>query len=729
MKYPRAFAGLIPVLAALVWATFPTPTTAAGLRAGTAKVDISPTQYPVIVNAMFTERSATRIVDPLMVRALVLENGDTRIALAVVDTCMMPRELLDAAKAQAAKATGIPASQMLISATHSHSAPSAMGCLGSRVDPRYAAQLPALIAQAIAAAAQQLEPALAGATAFDASGFTHNRRWIRRSDRIDLDPFGERTVRAHMHPGHVSPDVVGPSGPVDPAFTLLSLIRPDGSPIAVFGNFSMHYYESDLLSSDYFGRWCQQLESALATEHGRPQGVRAHPATTNGTPSRPVLALLSQGTSGDLMWMDYSQPRNFIGYDAYAKALSAKTLTAWRTIEHRANAPLGIRETHLPLAYRVADNARLERSQTLATQLGDRLPQTLPEIYALEQLELKRRGRTELVLQALRIGDLAIAALPNEVYALTGLKLKGQSPWPLTMNVELANGAEGYIPPPEQHPLGGYTTWAARTAGLETNAEPRIVETTLQLLEELAGRPRRTVNDPDSTWSHALRATRPTAYWRLDEQSVGSLRNQIPNSRSTAQLEGRYALYLDGADTAAPNRATAIPSTNHAVHLVDGSIQVTAPVAGPVTLSFWLWNGFPNTAAGETGEVLRDHATASATGWRLRIAGTNGPAGCLQLATGTGTHAGHTPLGYRQWHHLAVVTDRTHSIIYLDGKPEIEMTERTEPGAETTRNWRIGGGGTGGTTAPFQGKVDEIACHSRALTAGEIQRLITTLHP
>jgi hypothetical protein len=96
-----------------------------------------------------------------------------------------------------------------------------------------------------------------------------------------------------------------------------------------------------------------------------------------------------------------------------------------------------------------------------------------------------------LKLQAVRIGELGITAIPNEVYALTGLKLKAQSPLRATFNVELANGADGYIPPPEQHALGGYTTWAARTAGLEVQAEPRIVETLLGLLETVAGAKRR----------------------------------------------------------------------------------------------------------------------------------------------------------------------------------------------------------------------------------------------
>ena len=55
----------------------------------------------------------------------------------------------------------------------------------------------------------------------------------------------------------------------------------------------------------------------------------------------------------------------------------------------------------------------------------------------------------------------------------------------------LANGAEGYIPPPEQHRLGGYTTWPARTAGLEVQAEPQIVDKLLQLMETLSGEKRK----------------------------------------------------------------------------------------------------------------------------------------------------------------------------------------------------------------------------------------------
>src|ERR1041385_1414700 len=68
-------------------------------KAGIGISDISPTNFPVLVNAMFAERTATKVVDPLNARALVLDDGETRIAMCVVDSCMVPRDLIDLSKA------------------------------------------------------------------------------------------------------------------------------------------------------------------------------------------------------------------------------------------------------------------------------------------------------------------------------------------------------------------------------------------------------------------------------------------------------------------------------------------------------------------------------------------------------------------------------------------------------------------------------------------------------
>src|ERR1041384_1612283 len=68
------------------------PAAFADFRAGAFAVDISPTNFPVRVNAMFPERSATNVTDPLFAKALALDDGATRVVLCVVDTCMIPRD-------------------------------------------------------------------------------------------------------------------------------------------------------------------------------------------------------------------------------------------------------------------------------------------------------------------------------------------------------------------------------------------------------------------------------------------------------------------------------------------------------------------------------------------------------------------------------------------------------------------------------------------------------------
>src|SRR5204862_1008363 len=153
----------------------------------------------------------------------------------------------------------------------------------------------------------------------------------------------------------------------------------------------------------------------------------------------------------------------------------------------------------------------------VVSKFKDGKPTNQPEIYAREQVFLHDKPFRDVKLQAIRIGDVGIAAIPCEVFALTGLKLKAQSPLVKTFTIELANGEEGYIPPPELHALGGYTTWPARTACLEVGAEPKIAEAALGLLEQVSGQKRRDVKEPAGPYVDAVLASKPKAYWRCDE--------------------------------------------------------------------------------------------------------------------------------------------------------------------------------------------------------------------
>ena len=142
------------VIIAIAWIFAPAATAgnttgqkpATAFHAGASAIDITPLELPVIVNGGVRERLADKIHDPLHARCLVLDDGTKQLAIAVVDNCIIPRALADKAKALAAKNTPIPSERILISATHTHSAPSVYACLGTDCDEKYAKWLPAKIA-------------------------------------------------------------------------------------------------------------------------------------------------------------------------------------------------------------------------------------------------------------------------------------------------------------------------------------------------------------------------------------------------------------------------------------------------------------------------------------------------------------------------------------------------------------------------------------------------------
>ena len=87
-------------------------------------------------------------------------------------------------------------------------------------------------------------------------------------------------------------------------------------------------------------------------------------------------------------------------------------------------------------------------------------------------------------VQALRIGDFAICALPFEAFAEIGLDLKKRSPFSQTMVISLANGTNGYLPTPEQHELGGYETWMG-TSRVQKDASVILTNNLLEMLNKL----------------------------------------------------------------------------------------------------------------------------------------------------------------------------------------------------------------------------------------------------
>ena len=689
LRAKTAWMGLVLFLGVL---TAEGASVAKALRAGVHAVDISPKKFPIILSGGFLPYLVKEPAGSVHARSLVLDDGATRIAITVVDTLMMPRELLDEVKQAAAKTTGILADHMLISATHTHSAPPVMGALGTDANPEYSEFLRGRLVEAIEGAAREMRPARIGWSAVQAPEHTHCRRWILRPDKMLKDPFGDLTVRAHMHPGYQNPEFIGPSGPVDPGLTVVAVQSPEGKPVAVLANYSMHYVGTSAgVSPDYYGPFVEKVRRLLGVSDG----------------DTGFVAMMSQGTSGDQHWMDYSQPKKEISIQVYADAMARKAFEAYRAIRYRDWVPLSIREKTLTLSRRVPDEKRLAWARQIVDALPDGKPRNLAEVYAREQILIAQEPRRELRLQAVRIGDLGIAAFPNEVFGITGLKIKAQSPLPVTFNIELANGADGYIPPPEQHKLGGYTTWPARTAGLEANAEPVIVETLLGLLEEVSGKPRRLLRDTQGDYAKAVLALKPAAYWRGNEIEGRKALDASGNSRTGEYTDG-VALYLEGPDSPVFSGDGPV---NRAPHFAGGHMKASLPGGGnSYTVTMWFYNGLPAGARAVTGDLF------SRGNDLLRIDG----AGRLGFVQGEQIVEGTKQIDLKTWNFVAMIREGSRVLAYLNGVETPEVSGAVKPAAQTSE---IVIGAGAGKDSSFEGRIDEMAVFDRALKPAEVARL------
>ncbi|MDZ4288262.1 MAG: PVC-type heme-binding CxxCH protein [Prosthecobacter sp.] len=668
-------------------------------RAGAVAIDITPKKLPAIIAGQFLENQSSKITDPLHARCIVLDDGMTKIALAIVDTCMMTQKLIDETKQLASARCGIREDHVMVSATHTHSAPAAMGCLGTRVDKDYAAWLPGKIAEGIVEAVKRLQPAKIGWASIDDWEHTHNRRWIRRPETKVVDPFGEATGLANMHPGYLSADIVGPSGPVDPGLSVLSVQTREGKPLAVLANYSQHYFGSVAVSADYYGLFCKHIAKMLG-----------EPGDGNG----PFVCAMSQGTSGDLMWMDYGAPKKSFTTDSYAEAVAKYAEQALKKIQYQDSAPLAMVEKKLKLNYRVPDEKRLEWARPIAARIENELAKNKQEIYANEALVLHERQRTEIKLQAIRIGELTIATLPNEVYALTGLKLKAQSPFAAHFNIELANGAEGYIPTPEQHVLGGYTTWPARTAGLEVQAEPKIVAELLNGLEEATGRKRRAMPEDHGPYAEAVLNAKPVAYWRLNEAVGKKGVNAVP-AGVAADVSDGAGWYLPGAGSGSgtgasekltPSAFSGPQQINRALHLAGGKVQAELGELGDhYSIALWFWLGEASGASERAGTLVNGTGGES-------LGTRQDKEHHAQLVLGG--VSSKAPMRADDWHFAVLVRDGKDVRVHVDGGEKAEIEQALPVQGKSMR--LIFGEG-------LQGKLDEIAVFSRALTATEVSAL------
>ncbi len=454
------------------------------LLAGAHAQEITPPKFPISVNGNMADQLATGAHDPLHARCIVVKEKksatqpDTAIAIVVCDSCMIPRHLLDRAKELASKKTGIPGSNILISATHAHSCPTLTGVFQSDPDADYVEFLIEQIAKGIERANSQLEPARVGWGSIDQPNLVFNRRWLLKEGETTEDPFGGKSDRVQTNPGFGNLKVTQSQNVIDPELSVLSIQSKDGRPIALLANYSLHYVggvAGNVVSSDYFGEFSQRVARQLKATDVQP----------------PFVGIMSNGTSGDINNVDFRQKsvparEPFEQIQFVAETLAADAALVYKKIEYQSALPVKALETEIVLNARQPTADELNAAEAKIAAIPDRPLKGLPAIYARETTLLAEYpASVKARIQVMRIGSLAIVSSPCETFAETGLAIKKGSPFKQTFTIELANGYNGYLPPPEQLRLGGYETWRARSSYLSSDAEPKVRATMLQLLSEL----------------------------------------------------------------------------------------------------------------------------------------------------------------------------------------------------------------------------------------------------
>jgi neutral ceramidase len=445
-------------------------------RAGAATSNITP-RLGTSINGYFTDRLATNVHDELHARCLVLDDGQTRLAIVVCDSCMISREIMEAAKRMVADKRGLATDHILISATHTHTAGTCVPIFQSDPDPQYVRFLVARIADSVALAINNLAPAKIAWGVGCEPNQVFNRRWKMKPGTIPPDPFGGTNDLVKMNPPVESPNLLEPAGPTDPEVSVVAVQSLTGRPIGLLANYSLHYVgtgRDNDISADYFGAFADRIQQLLGADRLDP----------------PFVAMLSNGTSGNINNINFRQKRAplppYEQIRVVAGAVAAEAQRVCKGLQYQDWVPLGVQQTEIKLGVRLPSPEDVARAESiLAKAKGAELKST-EQAYARETVLMKDFPKqVPVLIQAMRIGDLGIAAIPCEVFAETGLAIKQKSPFKQTFTIELANGCHGYLPTPEQHKLGGYETWRARSSYLETEAAPKIFDTLMALFARL----------------------------------------------------------------------------------------------------------------------------------------------------------------------------------------------------------------------------------------------------
>lgn len=472
-------------------AAFAAAPAAARLQAGAATSNITPPIGSLRVGG-FAPYPTEHVHDELHARCLVLDDGKTKLALVVCDLLGLHRSVSIEARRLIQEATGIPPENVMVSATHTHSAGSALGSsryVNEQKLDDYQQFLARRIADGVQRALNLRRPAEVAFGSIAVSEHLLNRRWFVKEGKGAPNPFGKvERVRKTGDPG---PDFTEAAGPVDNAVSIIALREPSGRMISVYAAYSLHYAGDSgpaHISADYFGMFCE----ALKRLESRPEDDPA------------FVALMANATSGDVglnqgRYREMKKNKPYQRSRAVAEDVAAKVHAALARVTWQDHAVLDARFREPGIAWRPIEpellawakdvEARAPRLSSGNLPIAAKWPTTPDWVTRLSyagrvQALAKLTEPAKVPLQVLRIGEICVGSFPCETYAEIGLEFKRRSPFARSFMVELNHAMLGYLPTPRQFEFGEYSTWPG-TNVLERQASVKMLDALVEMANEL----------------------------------------------------------------------------------------------------------------------------------------------------------------------------------------------------------------------------------------------------
>ena len=455
------------------------------LSAGFARVNITPMMGIGLVG-YFVPRYADGVLDDLYINALALQSGDTTALLLTVDHCGIERGTVAEFANSITEATGVPAQNILIHATHSHTAPAiidpskppTMAQEYTSVKPDIELEYYTFIRRKLCDVAKfaldDLKPAKMGW----GIGQAPNIAFVRR--------FRMKDGSVRTNPGVDNPMIDHPIGDVDERVNVLRFDRVGGESI-VLVNFGDHpdVVGGCKISADWPGLTRDTVEKVLDNTRcivfngaqGDVNHVNVHP----------------RGGYLNGMFMDFDDVARGYPHARYmARVITAGVLQAYDKVKYVDDDALRCIQRTVSVASNMPTPEQIPEAERINALHEEGRDNELPYEGMMLTTIVAEAGRMvklkngpaafPMELSGVAIGPVALIGLPGEPFTGIGRALKEAPGWELVLPCCLTNGSEGYFPMMDAYTEGGYES---QSSFFKAGVAEFIIEEGTKLLNDL----------------------------------------------------------------------------------------------------------------------------------------------------------------------------------------------------------------------------------------------------